>query len=86
MWAVTARSSARLFDYNHVYGVLQMHSRQIVYMVCALVSLKCYAAADCAEQNPNEASAIAWVKQNQGTFVRDEKHPDRPVVDRKSVV
>ena len=29
----------------------------------------------------DEASALAWVKHNKGRVVRDEKHPDRPVVE-----
>ena len=29
----------------------------------------------------DEASAIAWVEQNKGKVIRDETHPDRPVVE-----
>lgn len=29
----------------------------------------------------DEASAIAWVQQNEGTVTRDEEHPERPIVE-----
>ena len=58
-----------------------MSSRCFGYTVCALGLLTFYSTADCAGAVVDKASAIAWVKQNKETVVRDENHPDRPVVE-----
>ena len=51
------------------------------FAILVLVLLAFHHAPVGAEETVNEAAAIAWVQQRTGKVVRDEKHPDRPVVE-----
>ena len=58
-----------------------MKARPPKFAILVLGLLAFHHAPVGAEETADEDSVIAWVQQRTEKIVRDEKHPDRPVVE-----